>query len=104
MTAYQIYVTPAAWAEMLSLPGHMKQRVKQAVDGLVNNSQPRQSKQLASIKKTNRITSLYRLRIDQWRIIYAIDSESELIQVLAIRKRPPYDYRDLEDLLQVALL
>lgn len=104
MTAYQIYVTPAAWAEMRSLPGHMKQRVKQAVDGLANNPQPRQSKQLAIIRKTNRTTSLYRLRIDQWRIIYAINGESELIQVLAIRKRPPYDYQDLEDLLKVMLL
>ena len=104
MTAYQIYVTPAAWAERRSLPGHMKQRVKQAVDGLAYNPQTQQSKQLAIIRKTNRTTSLYRLRIDQWRIIYAINGETELIQVLAIRKRPPYDYQDLEDLLKVMLL
>jgi hypothetical protein len=31
--------------------------------------------------------------------MYAVDDEFQRIAVLAIRKRPPYDYEDLLDLL-----
>lgn len=34
-----------------------------------------------------------------WRVIYAIDEEFQQVAVLAIRKRPPYDYEDISDLL-----
>ncbi|WP_228056173.1 type II toxin-antitoxin system RelE/ParE family toxin [Microcoleus sp. LEGE 07076] len=40
-----------------------------------------------------------RIRVDLWRIIYAVDDEFQQIAVLAIRKRPPYDYEDVLDLL-----
>jgi len=40
-----------------------------------------------------------RIRLDNWRIIYAINDEWGEIGILAIEKRPPYDYQDLEDLL-----
>lgn len=33
-------------------------------------------------------------------IVYAIPEEEKLIDVLAVRKRPPYDYGDLEALLK----
>ena len=40
-----------------------------------------------------------RLRIEQWRIIYAvIDHEIKIVAVLAVRRRPPYDYQDIEEL------
>jgi mRNA interferase RelE/StbE len=42
---------------------------------------------------------LHRLRLDRWRIVYAITKEQHLVDVLAVRKRPPYDYDDLEDLI-----
>jgi len=41
---------------------------------------------------------LRRLRIERWRVVY-MDEEWELVTVLAVRKRPPYDYEDLEELL-----
>jgi len=43
--------------------------------------------------------TLHRLRIEKWRVIYAIDEEEKIIDVLAIRQRPPYDYGDLSQLL-----
>jgi mRNA-degrading endonuclease RelE of RelBE toxin-antitoxin system len=42
---------------------------------------------------------VHRLRIDSWRVLYVIDPEWEIITVLAVRKRPPYNYEDLRDLL-----
>jgi hypothetical protein len=37
--------------------------------------------------------------MEQWRVIYVIDQELELISVLAVRRRLPYNYDDLRDLL-----
>ena len=51
-----------------------------------------------------RITpELYRLRLDRWRIVYGIAEEAKVVDILAVRKRPPYDYDDLEELLAEAL-
>jgi mRNA interferase RelE/StbE len=41
-----------------------------------------------------------RIRMDSWRIVYVIEIESNRIYVLAIRKRPPYRYEDLDELLE----
>jgi mRNA interferase RelE/StbE len=46
---------------------------------------------------------LYRFRLDRWRIIYAITEADKVIDILAVRKRPPYDYDDLVELLEEAL-
>ncbi len=37
--------------------------------------------------------------MDRWRIIYVVTDEDRLVDILAIRKRPPYDYGDLTELL-----
>jgi len=37
-----------------------------------------------------------RIRLENWRIIYAINENWREIAVLTIKKRPPYDYDDLE--------
>ena len=100
MSRYTVYVIPRAWQEIKNLPGHMRQRVKRAVDGLADNPQPPRSRRL----KTERVTpGLYRLRLDRWRIVYSITEEDKIVDVLAVRKRPPYDYGDLEELIAEAL-
>jgi len=40
------------------------------------------------------------LRIERWRIVYTITEADQFVDVLAIRKRPPYNYGDLDELLQ----
>jgi mRNA interferase RelE/StbE len=42
---------------------------------------------------------LCRLRLDKWRVVYTISEADLAIDVLAVRKRPPYDYGDLGALL-----
>jgi mRNA-degrading endonuclease RelE of RelBE toxin-antitoxin system len=41
---------------------------------------------------------LRRLRVERWRVVYAVDEDWEAVIVLTIRRRPPYDYEDLRDL------
>jgi mRNA interferase RelE/StbE len=93
---YTVYVIPGAWNEVKDLPGHVRQRVRRAVDALAENPCPAKSKQLdvPDLKP-----ELRRFRLDRWRIVYAITEEHHVVDVLAVRKRPPYDYNDLEDLI-----
>ena len=37
--------------------------------------------------------------MDSWRIIYVVDDQLAEVGILAVRKRPPYDYSDLGELL-----
>lgn len=97
MRRYTVYVTPEAFREIKELPGNIRQRVRQAIRDLAENPHPPGSKIL---NVPNFEQELYRLRLDNWRIVYAITEVDNAIDVFAVRKRPPYDYGDLEALLE----
>jgi len=58
---YTVYIRPQAFQEIKSLPGNIRQRVRQAIRNLAENPRPSQSKQLDISFK---IDLLWRLRID----------------------------------------
>jgi mRNA interferase RelE/StbE len=93
---YTVYVTPAALREAKGLPGNVRQRVKRAIGALADNPRPPDSKVLELLEVD---AEARRLRIDNWRIVYAITELNQAIDVLAVRRRPPYDYGDLEELI-----
>jgi mRNA interferase RelE/StbE len=97
VSQYTVYVTPHALREIRDLPGHMRQRVKRAIDELEDNPHPSGSQELEAPADIE--VELWRVRLDKWRIVYAITAAERVIDVLAVRKRPPYDYGDLETLL-----
>lgn len=82
---------------MKALPGHMRQRVKHAVDAFEQDPRPAKSKKL---NVPGIPWELRRLRLDRWRIVYAITESEKWVDVLAVRRRPPYDYGDLQELLK----
>ena len=96
MSRYAVYVIPIAWKEIKALPGNVRQRVRRAVDALADNPRPSQSKRL---DPPDLEPELHRLRLDRWRIVYAVTEADKAVDVLAVRKRPPYDYGDLGQLL-----
>ena len=96
MSDYTVYVLPDAWQELKQLPGSVRQRVKREVDELAKEPRPSQSKQLDA---PGFGAELRRLRLDRWRIVYAVSEADRAVDVLAVRKRPPYDYGDLAELL-----
>jgi mRNA interferase RelE/StbE len=71
--------------------------VRRAIREFAQNPHPTRSKKLNFAIPDRQ---LYRLRLDNWRIVYAITETEKAIDVLAIRKRPPYDYGDLVKLLE----
>lgn len=116
MSRYTVYVTPRAWDEIKMLPGHVRQRVRRVIAALADEPRPSESKELLypSGGRTARsqpapeqlveapsdpVRELRRIRLERWRIVYAITEADQAIDVLTIRKRPPYDYGDLEQLL-----
>lgn len=40
-----------------------------------------------------------RIKLDNWRVVYAVNEIWQEVGVLTIQKRPPYDYEDLDQLL-----
>ena len=97
MSIYRIYVTQEVLAEIKELPGNVRQRVRSSIRGLATDPHPNQSKQLQFDVPDRQ---LFRIRLDNWRIVYAIGESEHVIDILAIRKRPPYDYGDLSRLLE----
>jgi mRNA interferase RelE/StbE len=100
VSRYKVYTTPRALKDALDLPGHMRQRIKQAIRALADNPRPSSSRELDVADLQHEIR---RLRLDKWRVIYAITEADNAVDVLAVRKRPPYDYGDLEALLRELL-
>jgi mRNA interferase RelE/StbE len=96
VSLYTIYITPDTFQEIKNLPGNIKQRVKQIIRELGDNPRLSNSKIL---DVPNIEPELWRLRIDNWRIIYAITEADKIVDVIAVRKRPPYNYEDLQTLL-----
>jgi mRNA interferase RelE/StbE len=97
VSRYTVYVTPAAWKEIKHLPGRVRQRVRRAVGALADNPHPAKSK---ALDVPGLQCEVRRLRLDQWRLVYAITEADQLVDILAVRKRPPYDYGDLGPLLE----
>ena len=97
MNHYTVYITPRAIAEIKDLPGNIKQRVKREVSLLSDNSRPEHSKKL---NVPDIEYEVRRVRLDRWRIVYTIVEAEKVIDILTVRKRPPYDYGDLAVLLQ----
>jgi mRNA interferase RelE/StbE len=85
---------PNAWDELKRLPGNVRRQLTKAIDSLENDPRPPESQQL---KLNDDPREVRRLRVAGWRVIYVV-SENQLL-ILAIRRRPPYDYEDLGDLL-----
>lgn len=97
MKKYDLYITPAAWAEIKKLPGHVRQRARKVIRLFEENPRPPKSKILTVADLPYEVR---RHRIDRWRIIYAVTEADHIVDVLAVRKRPPYDYGDLASLLE----
>jgi mRNA interferase RelE/StbE len=85
------------------LPGDVRQRIKRTIDNLGFEPRPAQSKvlDLSILVKTvvNPEWEVRRVRLDNYRVVYAVNEQWKEVAILTIEKRPPYDYEDLEILL-----
>jgi len=94
---YQIWIEDEAKEELRKLPGNIRQRIRRAIQDL--QAQPRPHFSIGLTMENIKLEAR-RLRIEYWRVIYIVDEEWSEIGILAVRKRPPYNYEDLPDLLK----
>jgi mRNA interferase RelE/StbE len=66
VSAFTVYVTPAALKEIKKLPGQVRQRVRRAVNSLADKPRPAKRKELEIAGLAGEVR---RLRLHQWRIV-----------------------------------
>ena len=99
MSRYELLIEPEVHRARRHLPGYVRQRLKQVFDDLAEDPRPTQSQQLdVTGLDVPPGVELRRLRMHPWRAIYGVNDDEEWVWVLAVRRRPPYDYEDLDEL------
>lgn len=100
MAQPELWLEPEVYAARDRLPGNVRQRLKRTIDGLIDDPRPPRSRTLdVTGLDVPPGVELRRVRIERWRIVYAVNDDEGWIWVLGIRRRPPYDYEDLEPLI-----
>ena len=92
--SHKVWIDPVAIVETRVVPGNMRQRIKRAMVALAREPRPPDSTPLEWPPER---FEPRRLKLGNWRIVYAADDTDDW--VLAVRRRPPYDYADLARLL-----
>jgi mRNA-degrading endonuclease RelE of RelBE toxin-antitoxin system len=94
MGLYDLWMEPEVHTARRDLPGNFRQKIKHAIDQLATEPRPSISDAMdvAEIDVPVAI-ELRRLRLDPWRIIYAINNEEKWVWVLAVAPATPLRLR-----------
>lgn len=82
---YEVRVTPHARRSLRKLKRNQEllKRILSTIEDLVENPRPHGYKKLSGSKYEN----LYRLRVGDWRILYAIEEEVLVVIILDVVRR-----------------
>lgn len=100
MSRYTVYIFPDLYKKLKKLPGNVRHRIKRVIDQFAQDPRPPKSKTLETTHILQTDLEIRRCRLENWRIIYAVNDAEKTVDVIAVRKRPPYDYGDLADLIE----
>jgi mRNA interferase RelE/StbE len=78
--AYRVELEGRAKREFLRLPSGVQDRIRQAIDGLVQEPRPAGAKRLVGHKG-------FRIRRGDYRILYTVDDPARLVRVYRIGHR-----------------
>ncbi|MBI2166005.1 MAG: type II toxin-antitoxin system RelE/ParE family toxin [Chloroflexi bacterium] len=81
MAEYRVQVTRAAFKELESLPPDQGRRVLTAIESLIFDPRPKQSRKLAGSRVS------YRVRVGDYRILYQVNERAKLVKVFAVGHR-----------------
>jgi mRNA-degrading endonuclease RelE of RelBE toxin-antitoxin system len=99
--SYTLFLEPAVHTARSKLPGHIRQRMQRAIKALADEPCPPGSRPLdVTGLSIPAAVEIHRLRMEGWRLIYAVNDTESWVRVMGIYRRPPYDYGDLPDLLE----
>jgi mRNA interferase RelE/StbE len=80
-SSWQVIIHRKAERVLKRLDGDMLERIRRAIRGLASEPRP------PGYKKLTGYENLYRTRVGDWRIIYAIEDDQLIILVLEISSR-----------------
>ena len=96
---YTVYLEPEVHDLRRTLPGNVQQRIRRVFDSLEQTPRPPDSRPLAlAADVLPEGIEIHRIRLERWRIVYAVNDAERWVRVLGIYRRPPYDYGDLAEL------
>lgn len=78
---YQIEFSRQADRQFRSLPSQIQQRLKPRIDALATVPRPHGSEKLSGIEQ------LYRIRVGDYRIVYAVEDDRLLVLVVKVGHR-----------------
>lgn len=87
---YRLNLSKEAQSQIERLPGHIRQRIRQTIAGLAYEPRPATAKQME-----DELSDYYRIRIENYRVIYTIDDKIILIEIIRVAKRTPKTYQGL---------
>jgi len=79
--AYRILISKSARKILEKLPKNLLSRISKAIDGLAGNPRPE------GCKKLEGYDNLYRIRVGEWRISYAIEDDQLIVLVIEVAPR-----------------
>lgn len=98
--SYDLFIEREVHAARHDLPGNMRQRIQRIINDLATSPRPPESEVMNTEGLNLRgDVELRRLRIERWRIIYAVCDIEQWVWILALRRRPPYNYKDIPELI-----
>jgi len=78
---WQVIIHRKAERVLKRLDGDLLERIRQAIRGLASEPQP------LGYKKLTGYENLFRIRVGDWRIIYAIEEDQLIVLILVVSPR-----------------
>ena len=95
---YELLIEATSHAERKNLPGHIRQQVKRTIRSLALEPRPHTSETMdVAGLDVPRDIELRRIKLEHWRIVYAVNDVERWVWIWGVRKRPPYNYQDLTE-------
>ncbi|MBW4482964.1 MAG: type II toxin-antitoxin system RelE/ParE family toxin [Tildeniella torsiva UHER 1998/13D] len=81
MAHYKVEFKASAAKEFRKLTSEIKARIRKAINALQTDHLP------TGVRKLAGETNLYRIRVGDFRVIYAIDNEAKVLVIMRVRHR-----------------
>jgi mRNA interferase RelE/StbE len=81
MNKYAVVFAKSARKELESLPDRVVERILPRIEALIDSPRPVGCRKLAGEE------TLWRIRIGDYRVVYSVDDEEQLVDVIAVRHR-----------------
>jgi mRNA interferase RelE/StbE len=88
--SYQIDISRQVRRQIELLPGNIRQRIKREIAHLALNPRPEHAEELRG-----NLAGRYKIRLEQYRLVYRIDDLVAVVEVLKAGKKHPAFYDDL---------